>query len=152
MCIRDRTKIEAGQESVVDLNRPADGWSIRRPGDGEVCGERPSLQTRSAGQPHACGRQQSYNLVDGQVRCRQLECQRCLWTTHRIGSVDMHGHAAGFDTKVVDLAGPGIQVVGNGVSNIDRVRGGRAIGHQLQPGRVHRPVAVQGLTLSLIHI
>ena len=77
-----------------------------------------------------------------------MERQRHLRASHRIGAVHMHGDSPGVDTQIVDLAASGIQIVIDGVGNIDRVRGGSAVGHQLQPGGIYGAVAGQGLAIG----
>src|ERR1700677_1774639 len=60
----------------------------------------------------------------------------------------MHSDSAGLDTQIVDLTASGIQVVVDGVGNIDRVWSRRAIGYQLEPGRLHGAIAGQSLTIG----
>ncbi len=60
----------------------------------------------------------------------------------------MHDHAAGLDAQIVNLAGPGLQIVIDGVGNIDRVGRGRAVGHQFQLGCMHRSVADEALPIG----
>ena len=56
-----------------------------------------------------------------------MERQRRLRAGHRIGPVHMHGDTAGIDAQIANLAGSGVQVVIDGVVDIDRVRVGEPL-------------------------
>ena len=77
-----------------------------------------------------------------------MKRQRGLLADGRIGSVDVHGDAAGVDAQVTDLAASGLQFVDDGVGNIDRGWRRRAVGHQLQIGGMDRAAAVHGLAIG----
>ena len=53
----------------------------------------------------------------------------------------MHDDSAGADAEITDLATSTLQVVVEGVGNIDGGRRRRTVGHQLELGGVDRSVA-----------
>ena len=108
----------------------------------------PPCKPRAAGQTHAGRGQQRLDLVDGQVGRSQMERQRRLRALDGIGPGHMHGHSSGLMAKSVIWPFLAVQVVVDGVGDINRDGVGDPLATSCNWLRASRAVAGQGLTVG----
>ena len=143
-----RAEVEACEERVVDLDGAGEGGRGGRAGDGEVRAEGAAAQGGAAGEMNADDGQQLLKLVDGEVGRSEVEIEQDSLGGELETAGDMHSDRAGVDGEVGDLAGAGIEVVGDGVVDDDRMRSGGAGWGELELGGLDLADAGEGVAVG----
>ena len=137
-------EVESGEPGVVDLRGPGDGGGGDWAGDGEIGGEGAAMEGRTAGQTDSEGGQQLLQLIDGEIGRGEMEVKRDGLPCVPIAALDMHGDRAGVDGDIGNLPGARLEIFGDRVVDVDRVRGGRAGARQLKLGGLDLSIAGEG--------